>query len=349
MGRSRVIWFQVVAVCLGIITGVLIAEAALRLAISADYPPPLRQFISFMHQTEGAQDKSPLFKSSADSLLSYELRPNARNNLIRINSAGFRGPDYSKEVPDRKVRLAVVGDSETFGQRLPEDKTLPGAMQTLLNKGSDHKYEVLNFGVPGYNSAQELRMVERKVLDYHPEVMFLYYVFNDPIISSRTFLINKTPFHRLMLTCFLDWYFFKRVTKEDLGNEFAGALANPDPRLLIDYFLRLHESEYFETTKLLIKRMAQLARKQHCRFILVIAPELYGIDDFKNYPYHRIHRKLKELASSDIEVVDPLPELMAVGKRPGDFWVTDDDCHKNAEANAVIAAAVLQATLFKPQ
>jgi hypothetical protein len=51
--------------------------------------------------------------------LAYELAPNvrkhARSTLIRTNSAGMRDRELSLEKSDSTVRMAVLGDSVTFG------------------------------------------------------------------------------------------------------------------------------------------------------------------------------------------------------------------------------------------
>jgi len=39
--------------------------------------------------------------------------------------------------------------------------------------------EAMNFGVSGYNSAQEVHLFERKVLSFGPDAVVLAYVLND--------------------------------------------------------------------------------------------------------------------------------------------------------------------------
>lgn len=342
MKSGRIALFKMLTMLLGLILGTLLAEGVLRVSVRYGVPDRLLPFIAFMRQVEGTNVDIPLYEPSIDPFLGYGLRPNIRNNTIRVNSDGFRGPDYTRDVPAGKQRLAVLGDSETFGHLLAEDAALPGALQAQLNRTSGSRYEVLNFGVPGYNTMQEMKLLETKVFKYQPSVVILYYVFNDPILSQRSMLVTKTVFHRLYLVSFFDWFLFKRITRNDIESRYREVMADSNARSMVEFYLDLHSSSYFDTTQSLIRQMARKSRQNGCRFVLVIAPELYGIDDFKNYPYETIHRKLRGLASSDIEVVDPLPDLVALGKKPGELWVTDYDCHKNEEATAAIARAIVR-------
>lgn len=336
------LWFRMVAITLGVIAGVLVAETGLRLSVHYDIAAKRLPFVSFMRQREGTINDMPLFRGNPDPLLAFELTPNIRNKYIRINSDGFRGPDYTLEPPAGTRRIAVLGDSETFGFTMAEEAALPGCLQLKLNSGSGEHFEVLNFGVPGYNTIQESRILQAKVFKYNPSIVILYYNFNDPIISPRSMLITKTVFHRSYLVSFVDWFLSKRNTSNEIEEHYSKIIkhGSTDSDSMVDFYINLHNGTYFETTKSLILNMARATKTHGCRFILVIAPEIYDFDDFNKYPYQAIHAKLKELASAEIEVVDPLKEVIALGKKPGDLWVAYNDSHKNEEAQAAVANAI---------
>jgi len=232
----------------------------------------------------------------------------------------------------------MVGDSETFGASLPEEKTLPGCLASTLNtaRGAG-RYEVLNLGVPGYNTLQELRVVETKLPRLHPDIVILYYVLNDAEVTPRTILLRRGWFRSLYLSL-LASYLSKARWPEDV-------LSLRSEMTQVDYYHHLYESDYFETTRRLILEIAAILRERGVRFVLVIAPEVYGIGGFKRYPYRDIHARLARLASPELEVVDPLDRLAANGKRPHRYWVNAGDPHKNEEANRIIAVVVAEALL----
>lgn len=102
---------------------------------------------------------------------------------IAINSKGFRGPEISDEKGDGVFRIAILGDSYIEGLQVDEDATLCFQLQQLLNRENsvpNRKYEVINCGVSGYGTAQELQMLRHHVLELQPDaVMVGVYPEND--------------------------------------------------------------------------------------------------------------------------------------------------------------------------
>ena len=333
-------YFRLLAIVIGVVAGIIVAEGLLRLAVRFDLSP-VRSFAAFVRSPEGDQSANPEYRKSDDAFLGWELVPFASGGSVRINSDGFRGPEYPREPPSGRKRVAVIGDSEAFGAGLEEDETLSGAVKRDLNTASTNAWEVLNFGVSGYNAMQESRLLETKALKYHPSVVILYYVFNDPVLSLRSFLFAKGPLGRFSLVTLIEWYTFRMRRDRDVDRIYRNDIAT-DP---VGFYRWLHNSEYFDTAATLIRTMARASRERGARFILVIAPEIYGFDDFRNYPYLAIHDKIKALASQDLEVVDPLEDLMALTNNPKQLWVTTDDPHKNREATMAIARRVAVAIL----
>lgn len=90
----------------------------------------------------------------------------------RINALGFRGPEVGPK-PAGTYRVAVVGDSATFGSMVDEDeRTLPGRLAVLLNAaGRGARFEVINAGVPGYNVRQIYYTLLYKVLPLKPDLV----------------------------------------------------------------------------------------------------------------------------------------------------------------------------------
>jgi len=107
-----------------------------------------------------------------------------------VNSRGLRGV----EVPRRKApgvkRVAVLGDSCTFGiitERLDMHAT-PRPYAALLgdllarNLGPG-KVEVINYGMIGYTTHHGLRMLRREALPDHPDFVVIRFGWNDHLSS----------------------------------------------------------------------------------------------------------------------------------------------------------------------
>lgn len=130
--------------------------------------------------------------------LMFELKPNykgcfdgfnvklPRTTTIEINSDGIRDREFSVEKPPNVFRIVVLGDSFAFGQGVENNETFAKVLETFLNNNSKKwKYEVLNFGVPGYNTLQEVELFKRKALKYKPDMVIVGFVENDWINQTR--------------------------------------------------------------------------------------------------------------------------------------------------------------------
>ena len=112
--------------------------------------------------------------------LNYFIRPNEviKNYKFQttLNSDGFRGINYSLEKPKNTTRIAIIGDSFTFGFGIKNTSdTYPKVLETLLNNNSNQKYEVMNFGMSGANILDIYWILKYKVLKYNPDIVMYGY------------------------------------------------------------------------------------------------------------------------------------------------------------------------------
>ncbi len=146
----------------------LLLEVALRIA---GYDP-----FSAMRQGRGA-----FLRPSDVPDLHYELRPGARGlawgTRVSINSLGFRGPEPDPAHPGRP-RILVIGDSVAFGNRLPAGREFPALLQTQLREQIPSA-EVLNLAVTGYDTVQEIALLESRLDLLRPDLVVLQYCMND--------------------------------------------------------------------------------------------------------------------------------------------------------------------------
>lgn len=130
-----------------------------------------------------------LIRSSEVPGLIFELKPDLealfKGEQIRINSHGYRDVERSLEKPAGTWRIAVLGDSVAFGWGVSQEQVFTRVMEERLNQRPDGRtYEVLNFGVPAYNTAQEVIDFAARGLAYDPDVVLLIVVNNDFEISN---------------------------------------------------------------------------------------------------------------------------------------------------------------------
>jgi lysophospholipase L1-like esterase len=127
-------------------------------------------------------NRATLRKSRDEGLL-FELVPGARVRAevdYRVNSLGLRNPEVELAKPPGVRRLAVLGDSITFGYWVAEEQAYPRQLERLLAaRGDKPRVEVLNFGVPGYNLDQELQVLRIKAAAFQPDAVLVGFCLND--------------------------------------------------------------------------------------------------------------------------------------------------------------------------
>jgi lysophospholipase L1-like esterase len=97
---------------------------------------------------------------------------------IRKNSWGFRERNFDLTKPEGVYRIAVIGDSITFGQGVGETNRYTNLLEEQLNDRGE-RYEVLNFGIRGAETVDHLRILNDPVLKTNPDFILLQWYTND--------------------------------------------------------------------------------------------------------------------------------------------------------------------------
>jgi len=97
---------------------------------------------------------------------------------IRRNSWGFREREFDLAKPEGVYRIAVVGDSITFGQGVEEENRFTNLLEKRLND-QNGEYEVLNFGRPGAETVDHLDILNDPVLKTESDFILLQWFTND--------------------------------------------------------------------------------------------------------------------------------------------------------------------------
>lgn len=119
-----------------------------------------------------------------DSII-YTLKPDLDLTFmrarVRTNSCGMRSPERSIVKPPGVYRIALIGDSFAFGWGVEQHETFAQRLEDALNIRAAGKlrFEVLNFGVPGYSTFQEVALFEELGLQFNPDAVLVYFVQND--------------------------------------------------------------------------------------------------------------------------------------------------------------------------
>ena len=109
---------------------------------------------------------------------------------VEVNPAGFRDVPRQRAKPAGVFRIAVLGDSQTEALQVEREERFTAVLEDELAgcraappgwSGADRpRFEVLNFGVAGYGTAQELLTLRDEALAYDPDLVLLaVYTGND--------------------------------------------------------------------------------------------------------------------------------------------------------------------------
>lgn len=200
----RTILFKLAVSGVVVLLMALAAELVLRLR---GYAP----IYDVIRERPARQHEMSLILREADApLLTYDLVPNSRgrvwNTVVEINSGGFRDVEYAREKPAGVERIIALGDSVTFGNGLPVEATWPEVLERLLAQDAKGpRFDVLNLGVTGYNTLEEVGFLEARGLAYEPDRVIVCYHVNDlgGISISRPILRGvrryRSPLYRSRL------------------------------------------------------------------------------------------------------------------------------------------------------
>ncbi|GEM_PF-3333288 len=130
-------------------------------------------------------DWAPNQKGREKLLDSYDV-------FYEINSLSLRHGELPAQLPDA-FRILVLGDSQTFGQGIDQDRTFSAVLQELLNSsGSAIRYQVFNGGVNGYGTFDELCKLKRLAPVLKPSlVVAVAHVDNALVMDEGNDLMNN--------------------------------------------------------------------------------------------------------------------------------------------------------------
>jgi lysophospholipase L1-like esterase len=110
-----------------------------------------------------------------------------------INSQGFRNDhDFNYNKSPGVLRIIALGDSHTQGYEVRQERTFSAVAERYLNHHG-FNVEVLNAGVSGFGTAEELIFLENEGYKYSPDFVVLAFYANDmeDNIKAGLFSLNN--------------------------------------------------------------------------------------------------------------------------------------------------------------
>ena len=233
-------------------------------------------------------------ESSEDPLLRYRYRPASQANgadapgaAKRVNnSRGLNDAEYAIPKPKGVFRIIVLGDSVPNDGSLRHDETFPKRLEAALNadpmvaadgKTRYRRAEVINVSCEGYNSIQEVRLLEKAALDYAPDLVIVAYVLNDPFLQNGIYRRLGNSF--FLFRMFNLWEYY-----------LNGAFGNPSAFGIADLH---HGYNYALVVTNSFERLKLLSILHHFKVAVAVLPVMISFD---RHPFIPIYEKVAQTA-----------------------------------------------------
>jgi lysophospholipase L1-like esterase len=262
-------------------------------------------------------------EKSDNPLIGHVHIPNSRAHLmgvdVVINSDGFRDNDYAVE-RNQKYRIAVLGDSLTFGWGVEKEETFEVLLEEMLSE--TRPTELINFGHGNYNTQQQVNLFKEKGLKYNPDKVVVFYFINDAEVTPER----------------SSWLWVSRLRSVTfLWSRARGLMSRAKPGQTFEsFYAALYEDDQpgFIAVKESFLELQGISEEHGMELQVVMLPELHNLE---NYPFSDEYAKVTTfLRENGIPVID-LTDSFAGYEDPVELWVALDDAHPNALAHRMIA------------
>lgn len=275
-----------------------------------------------------------------DQLEEAQGRPDLTWFEIGPSSLPLRRDRDTTPKPGGVTRVLFLGDSFTYGLRVPEQETFVALVEERLDSQSDARLQVFNGGIPGSMTEHWRQLFEAMAEQYQPDSVVAVFFLRDGVEGLTTQgLIGHVRDEMQKRAKRSATY---RVSS--LYRLLTGRLAQ---RRLSDWYLDAIEKGYVGPKKRTSEwRHAQenllwlreQTERLGGRFAIVIFPVLFGLDE-ELYPVQAAVDEIHRFAThSDIPVLSLLPTYR--GRHAPDLWVSAHDQHPNSEAHRLAADAI---------
>lgn len=255
---------------------------------------------------------------------------------------------HSKMKSENVVRIATLGCSCTAGC-VGTDETYPGLMEKLLNQKGVPKVEVLNAGVGSYSSFQGLQRLKHVVLKYHPDLITVFFGWNDHWISpSPDSQVKMRSDFEVGLINFMErWrtYQWLHYWAVEIRSFMSGSKTRrQQPQAGIT--LRVPITEYEKN----LNAFVDIAKENKMKILFITAPsDLSNFQPFSNFPFSKenlmfIHASYNEMVRKVARKRSiPLVDLdQIVSRQPADSVISKDGVHFNVSGCQFVANEIVK-------
>jgi hypothetical protein len=275
------------------------------------------------------------------------------------NRLGFRGPEFAVSKhdsrlvatkPEGTVRIVFLGDSFTFGEGVRDDDTFPVRTAALLQEqhpSGSPRFETYNLGICGYNTTQELALLEDLGLKLLPDRVVLGYVLNDAEPPQFKWDPGTNRFRRAGRVGQLqpgdpvppDRLLYQLRTARMVWQMAANR--ERSRQIVAHYRALFHDdSPGWHESRRALRQIIARCHEAGVPCYVLLFPILYDLSDA--YPFQAIHEKIRdEVVGLNATWIDLFPRLK--GQPAETLWVHPADQHPNERVHRIAAEELARA------
>ena len=209
---------------------------------------------------------------------------------------------YPVKKPDGMLRVITLGDSCT-AICIDTESSYPSLLQEVL---SARQVEVINAGVGSHSSFQGLQRLKYSVLKYHPDILTVYYGWNDHWITSTPDqdVRLRSDWEVAVLNVLEQWrtyqayhYLLAKLMHREGAKGSEAGRPKDDIEQALGVGLRVPHADYAKN----LEAMIDIARAKGIRILLLTAPsDLSQFPGFSNFPFPKevlipVHERYNEV------------------------------------------------------
>ena len=270
------------------------------------------------------------------------IRFNAEH--VHLNTDKMRDREFSVLKPKNTIRIAGLGDSFTFGSGVKNvNDTFLKLIEKKLNSQEERnvQYEVLNFGIAGRDTEDELNILKEKALKYNPDIIIISYVLNDfknvdPAVKVSKKYVEIIPFASLWLRNILYSYAIAEMKLNKII-EKLGLKTAPENVTLIEFESDINK----RYNAALFDEIGKITRERDKKVVVVIFPVLYQLKDYMFSEIHEFVRNASE--KNGFFVIDLYNTYKEYDE--SEIIVNKYDTHPNELGHRIAADAIFESLI----
>jgi len=251
----------------------------------------------------------------------------------QLNAMGLRDKEYPFE--HNTYRILSIGDSFTYGFLLKNCNSWPKKTETYVRNDGYTSVEIINGGIPGFNTKQEYEFFAKTTYRFNPDMIIIGFVINDAttLCSNCGAVTLKQKFDEQIASTknmfglytinYIKLTALQRKLTETTINEYSEPYEK--------------ESKEFQQCKEALLKFKAMSITNHFKLVVVIYPVLCQLNE--KYPFQQIHQKMLIFFNqSEIEAYDLTPTFY--GYKDVELWVSSEDSHPNTKANEIASKKI---------